>query len=131
MNEISVIQGNNGLPAHPVNTGKYAGIFGSVYGGGFPLEKQPMTLSNGPLSDTKSSLASGSMLFQSPSPPHSPGAPSSNTGNQNSASMPAWSGDPLQHHYERDTPSRIENNATPPSARLPPPPAPRGEGLAA
>lgn len=119
------------MPVHPVNASKYAGIFGSVYSGGFPLEKQPMTPSNGPLGDTKSALASGSMLFQTPSPAHSPGAPSSNTGNQNSASIPPWSGEPLQHHYERDTPSRTESNPTPPSARLPPPPAPRGEGLAA
>lgn len=50
---------------------KYAGIFGSVYGGGFPLDKGL------PGSEGKSRLPVGSMLFQNePSPTHSPGAPS-------------------------------------------------------
>lgn len=126
-----MIQGNNGLPSsHPAS--KYAGLFGTVYGGGgFPMEKPPMAPSNGPLGDGKPVIPSGSMLFQTPSPSHSPGTPSSNTGNQNSASVPAWSGDSLQHHFERDGPSRPENDPTPPSARLPTASAPRGEGLAA
>lgn len=134
LNEISVIQSNNGLPPHSVGAAKYAGLFGSVYGAGggaFPLDKQPTApTSNGPLVDGKSAIPSGSMLFQPPSPAHSPGAPSSNSGNQNSASVPAWTaGDALQHHFERETPSGSENDAAPP-ARLPPPPT-RGEGLAA
>lgn len=136
LNEISVIQSNNGLPPHSLGAGKYAAsLFGSVYGaggGGFPLDKQPMApTSNGPLVDGKSAIPSGSMLFQTPSPTHSPGAPSSNGGNQNSVNVPSWTGDALQHHFDRETPSRSENDATPPTAaRLPPPPT-RGEGLAA
>jgi len=133
LNEISVIQSNNGLTPHSLGAGKYAAsLFGSVYGagGGFPLDKQPMApTSNGPLMDGKSVIPSGSMLFQTPSPSHSPGTPSSNSGNQNSASMP-WTGDALQHHFDRETNPRTENNVTPPTARLAPPPA-RGEGLAA
>lgn len=131
LNEISVIQSSNGLPPHSLSAGKYAAsLFGSVYGagGGFSLDKQPMgSTSNGPL-DGKSAIPSGSMLFQTPSPSHSPGA-SSNGGNQTSASV-SWTGDTLQHHFDRETPSRTENDATPPTARLPPPPT-RGEGLAA
>lgn len=135
LNEISVIQSNNGLPPHSVGAGKYASLFGSVYGagggGGFPLDKQPTAASsNGPLVDGKSAIPSGSMLFQTPSPSHSPGTPSSNSGSQNSAGVTAWTGDALQHHFERETPSRGESDATPPAARLPPPPT-RGEGLAA
>lgn len=133
-----MIQSNNGLPAHSVGAAKYAGLFGSVYsgnGGGFPGDKQPMApTSNGPLVDGKPAIPTGSMLFQTPSPSHSPGTPSSNSGNQNSASVPSWTtstGDPLQHHFDREPPSRTENAATPPTARLPPPSAPRGEGLAA
>jgi len=131
LNEISVIQSSNGLPPHSLSAGKYAAsLFGSVYGagaGGFSLDK-PMGPTNGPLVDGKSAIPSGSMLFQTPSPSHSPGA-SSNGGNQTSASV-SWTGDTLQHHFDRETPSRTENDATPPTARLPPPPA-RGEGLAA
>lgn len=134
LNEISVIQSNNGLPSHSVAAGKYAGLFGSVYaaGAGFPLDKQPMAASsNGPsLLDGKSSIPSGSMLFQTPSPSHSPGTPGSNGSNQNSANVSSWTGDALQHHFDREPPARSEGNSTPPSARLPPPPAARGEGLA-
>ncbi|XP_012342461.1 sal-like protein 3 [Apis florea] len=133
LNEISVIQSNNGLPGHSVAAGKYAGLFGSVYaaGAGFPLDKQPMAASsNGPLLDGKSSIPSGSMLFQTPSPSHSPGTPGSNGSNQNSANVSSWTGDALQHHFDREPPARSEGNSTPPSARLPPPPAARGEGLA-
>lgn len=134
LNEISVIQSSNGLPPHPVGAGKYAGLFGSVYGaggGGFPLDKQPSApTSNGPLVDGKSAIPVGSMLFQTPSPSHSPGAPSSNSGSQSSAGVPPWTGDALQHHFDQETPNRNENDAaTPPTARLPPPPT-RGEGLA-
>lgn len=125
-----------------MSAGKYAGLFGTIYGGGgsgggggggFPMEKPPMAPSNGPLSDGKSVIPSGSMLFQTPSPSHSPGTPSSNTGNQNSASIPVWTGDSLQHHFEREGPAtRPENDSTPPTAaRLPTASAPRGEGLAA
>lgn len=122
---------------------KYAGLFGSLYGGGaglnlssngFPMDKGPLVPSNHSLDDGKPLVPSGSMLFHTPSPSHSPGTPSSNTGNQNSASIPPWNNETLQHHFERDGPSRDNDNesTSPPAApRLPPATATRGEGLAA
>ncbi|XP_011302278.1 homeotic protein spalt-major isoform X2 [Fopius arisanus] len=142
LNEISVIQSNNGLPvSHPVSGSKYAGLFGTIYGGGlsnstsgngFSMEKQPVVTSNSPLDDGKPLVPSGSMLFHTPSPSNSPGTPSSNTGNQNSASVPTWNSESIQHHYDRHGPTREteSDTATPAAPRLPPP-ANRGEGLAA
>ncbi|XP_063972675.1 homeotic protein spalt-major isoform X3 [Diachasmimorpha longicaudata] len=142
LNEISVIQSNNGLPvSHPVSANKYAGLFGTIYGGGlsnstsgngFSMEKQPVVTSNSPLDDGKPLVPSGSMLFHTPSPSHSPGTPSSNTGNQNSASVPTWNSDSMQHHFERHGPTRESESdtSTPPAPRLPAA-ANRGEGLAA
>lgn len=136
-----MIQGNNGLPVNHPAAGKYAGIFSSLYSGGlnlsvgngFPMDKGPLVPSNNSHDDSKPLVPSGSMLFHTPSPSHSPSTPSSNTGNQNSASIPPWNNETLQHHFERDGPSRDNDNesTSPPAPRLPPTSATRGEGLAA
>ncbi|XP_058800034.1 homeotic protein spalt-major-like isoform X1 [Phymastichus coffea] len=106
LNEISVIQGGNGLPLpnHPA-ANKYAGLFNSVYAGGahFPIHQPPPD------------------HHPSTTPPPSPDA----NAEWNAAEA-------MRHyHYEREAAAaaqRPEGDGSPP--RLPPPP-PRGEGLAA
>lgn len=120
---------------HPVGAGKYAGLFGSIYGG-FPMADKPPIPGppgNGPLGvDIPKSLLFQNMTMPPtstptpPSPTPSPGALSSAMGHQNSASLPHWATNEALHQHRFD--GATTANSRPESPRLP---APRGEGLAA